>query len=138
MTNRSEYKEALSRLDKDTRVCIKHLERLINDKFVAVLRAQQPLPRVNLTNIESTLDSLQKQIDGLRSKVDVSYDFVKEFDRQEQYLKKLAKNADEILEDMKIHFEQLYKSGYYKEGERRKIREEKLLENLKSEWTYKR
>ncbi|GAH61803.1 unnamed protein product, partial [marine sediment metagenome] len=32
MTSRYEYKEALGRLDKDTRICFKYLEKLINDK----------------------------------------------------------------------------------------------------------
>lgn len=130
MTNRSEYKEALGRLDKDTRVCIKYLERLINDKFNAVLGAQQPAPRVDLSKIESTLDSLQKQIDGLRPKVDAAHSFVQEHDDQEKYLKKLTKNAETILGEMKQHFEDLYKSGYYSEGTRRKIRDEGLIEKL--------
>ncbi len=129
MTNRHEYKEALGRLDKDTRVCIKYLERLIDDKFNAVLGAHQPAPRVNLSNIESTLDSLQKQVDGLRPKVDVAHSFVQEHDDQEKYLKKLTKNAEEVLDGVKQHFEELYNSGYYKEGTRRKIREEGLIEN---------
>ena len=129
MTNRHEYKEALGRLDKDTRVCIKYLERLINDKFNAVLGAQQPPPRVNLSKIESTLDSLQKQLDGLRPKVDAAHSFAQEHDEQEKYLKKLTKNAEEILDGVKQHFEELYDSGYYSEGTRRKIRDEGLIEN---------
>ena len=127
MTSRSEYKEALGRLDKDTRVCIKYLERLINDKFNAALGAQQPPPRVNLSKIESTLDSLQKQVDGLRPKVDAAHDLVKEHEDQEKYLKKLTKNAEEILDGLKQHFEELYNSGYYSEGTRRKIRDEGLI-----------
>jgi len=129
MTNRHEYKEALGRIDKDTRVCIKYLERLINDKFNAVLGAQQPPPRVNLSKIESTLDSLQKQVDGLRPKVDAAHSFVQVHDEQEKYLKKLTKNAEEILDGVKQHFEELYDSGYYSEGTRRKIRDEGLIEN---------
>jgi len=130
MTNRHEYKEALGRLDKDTRVCIKYLERLINDKFNAALGVQQPPPRVNLSKIESTLDSLQKQIDGLRPKVDAANIFVQEHDEQEKYLKKLTKNAETIQDEMKQHFEELYKSGYYSEGTRRKIRDEGLIDQI--------
>ncbi|GAG69360.1 unnamed protein product, partial [marine sediment metagenome] len=107
MTNRSDYKEALGRLDKDTRVCIKYLERLINDKFNAVLGAQQSPPRVNLSKIESTLDSLQKQIDGLRPKIEAGYTLSQEHDGQEKYLKKLTKNAEEVLDGVKHHFEEL-------------------------------
>ena len=129
MTNRSDYKEALGRLDKDTRICIKYLERLINDKFNAILSVQQPSPRVNLSKIESTLDSLQKQVDGLRPKVDAAHSFVQEHDDQEKYLKKLTKNAEEVLDGVKHHFEERYDSGYYSEGTRRKIREEGLIEN---------
>ena len=130
MTNRSEYKEALGRLDKDTRVCIKYLERLINDKFNAVLGAQQPPPRVNLSKIESTLDSLQKQIDGLRPKVDAAHSLVQEHDEQEKYLKNLTKKAEEVFDGVKQHFEELYKSGYYSEGTRRKIRDEGLIDQI--------
>ena len=127
MTNRSEYKEALGQLDKDTRVCIKYLERLINDKFNASLRAQQPPPRVNLSKVDSKLDSLQKQLDGLRPKVDASHSLFLEHDDQEKYLKKLAKNAEEILDGLQQHFDELYESGYYSEGTRRKIRDEGLI-----------
>jgi len=127
VTNRQGYKEALGQLDKDTRVCIKYLEKLIDDKFNATLRTQQPSPRVDLSKIESNLDSLQKQIDGLRSKVDAAYSLVQEHDEQEKYLKKLTKNAEEILDGLKQHFEELYNSGYYSEGTRRKIRDEGLI-----------
>ncbi len=129
MTNGSEYKEALGRLDKDTRVCIKYLERLINDKFNAALVIQQPSPRVNLSKIESSLDSLQKQIDGLRPKVDAANSLVQDHDEQEKYLKNMTKKAEEILEGVKQHFEELYDSGYYSEGTRRKIRGEGLIGN---------
>ena len=131
MTNRSEYKEALGRLDRDIRVCIKYLERLINDKFNAAISIQQSPPRVNLSKIESTLDSLQKQIDGLRPKVDAAHSLVQEHDDQEKYLKKMTKKAEEILEGVQRHFEDLYKSGYYSEGTRRKIRDEGLIKKLK-------
>jgi len=127
VTNRSEYKEALGRLDRDTRVCIKYLERLINDKFNEALRTQQPPPKVNLSKIESNLDSLQKQIDGLRPKVDAAHSLVQEHDEQEKYLKDMTKKAEEILEGLQQHFEELYKSGYYSEGTRRKIRDEGLI-----------
>jgi len=131
VTNRSEYKEALGRLDRDIRVCIKYLERLINDKFNAAISIQQPPPRVNLSKIESTLDSLQKQVDGLRPKVDAAHSLVQEHDDQEKYLKNMTKKAEEILDGVKQHFEELYKSGYYSEGTRRKIRDEGLIEKLK-------
>jgi len=130
MTNRHEYKEALGRLDKDTRVCIKYLERLINDKFNTALMTQQPPPKVNLLKIESTLDSLQKQIDGLRPKVDAAHSLVQEHDEQEKYLKNLTKKAEEVFDRVKQHFEDLYKSGYYSEGTRRKIRDEGLIDQI--------
>ncbi|GAH35553.1 unnamed protein product, partial [marine sediment metagenome] len=90
---------------------------------------QQTPPRVNLSKIESTLDSLQKQIDGLRPKIEAGYTLSQEHDGQEKYLKKLTKNAEEVLDGVKHHFEELYDSGYYSEGTRRKIREEGLIEN---------
>jgi len=127
VTNRSEYKEALGWLDKDIRICLKYLEKLINDKFNAALVTQQPPPKVNLSKIESKLDSLQKQIDGLRPKVDAAHSLVQEHDEQEKYLKNMTKKAEEILEGLQQHFEELYKSGYYNEGTRRKIRDEGLI-----------
>ncbi len=127
MTNNSKYKEALGRLDKDTRVCIKYLENLINEKFNASLRTQQPSPSVNLSKIESSLDSLQKQIDGLRPKIDAAHSLVQEHDEKEQYLNTLTEKAEKMFDMMKEHFEELYKSGYYSEGTRRKIRDEGLI-----------
>lgn len=132
MTSRYEYKEALGCLDKDTRICFKYLEKLINDKFNAAIAAYQPpAPNFDLSKIESQLDSLQKQIDGLRPKVDAYNELVKEYDARERYLKKLAKNVEGILDEMKRHFEELYRSGHWSEGTRRKIREEGLLKELR-------
>ncbi len=131
MTNRHDYKEALGRLDKDIRVCIKYLEGLIDEKFKLALKVKQPPtppnPKVDFSKIESTLDSLQKQFDGLRPKVDETYSFIQEHDEQEKYLKKLTKDAEEVLDGMIEHFKELYDSGYYREGMKRKFREEGLI-----------
>ena len=127
MTASSKYKEALGRLNQDTRVCIKYLENLINDKFNVALRTQQAPPRVNLSKIESSLDSLQKQIDGLRPKIDAAHNLVQEHDEHEKYLNTLTEKAEKTFDLMKEHFEELYSSGYYSEGMRRKMREEGLL-----------
>ena len=129
MTNRSEYKEALGRLDKDTRVCIKYLENLINDKFNVALRVQQPASMVDLSKIESRLDSLQKQIDGLRPKIEGGYKIALEHDEHEKYLKTLTKKAELVFDELGKHFDELYKSGYYSEGKKRKIRDEGLRLN---------
>ncbi|GAI74830.1 unnamed protein product, partial [marine sediment metagenome] len=116
------------KLDKATRVCTKYLERLIDKKFQLALKVKQPsTPRVDLSKIEVKLDSLQKQIDGLKPKIDASYSFVQERDEREIYLNALTEKAEKIIDDMKEHFEELYKSGYYKEGQKRKIREEGLF-----------
>jgi len=128
MTSRYKYKEALGRLDKDTRICFKYLEKLINDKFNAAIAAYQPpAPRAGLSKFESRLDSLQKQIDGLRPKIEAGYKLAQDHDEQEKYLKNLTKKAEAIYDELKVHFEKLYKSGYYSEGTRRKIREDGLL-----------
>ena len=128
MTNRAEYKEALSALDRNIRLCLLYLEKIIDDKFKIVLTTRKPDLKPDLSKIENKLDSLQKQIDGLRLKVDESYSFIKEHDDQENYLINLADKAEEVLTEAKTHFEELYKSGYYKEGVKRKIREEGLIE----------
>jgi len=132
MTNRAEYKEALSAIDRNTRLCLLYLEKIIDDKFKIVLttRKQPPDSKPDLSKIENKLDSLQKQIDGLRVKVDESYSFIKEHDDQENYLINLAEKAEEVITEAKTHFEELYKSGYYKEGIKRKIREEELIKKL--------
>ena len=128
MMSRYAYKEALGRLDKDTRICFKYIEKLINDKFnTAIAAYQPPAPRAGLSKIESRLDSLQKQIDGLRPKVDAAYDLVKEHGEDEKYMKRLAKNAEATVGEMRQYFMELYKSGYFSEGKRRKIREEGLI-----------
>ena len=128
MTNRPEYKEALSRLDKDTRVCIKYLEELIEERFQLALNAKQPpAPKVDFSKLESKLDSLQKQIDGLRPKIDEAYSLVQEHEDHEKYLKKLTKKAEEVVDEMKERFEELYNSGYYREGVKREIRDEGLF-----------
>ena len=133
MVNRSDYKNALKRIDKDIRVCIKYLEGLMDEKFKLAMQVKQPwAPRaskVDFSRLESKDDSLQKQINGLRKKVDAAYSFVQEHDDQEKYLKKLTKNVEEIADDMKQHFEELYHSGYYSEGKKRRLREEGLIKN---------
>jgi len=129
MTSKYEYKEALGRLDKDTRVCFKYLEKLIIDKFNASLGAQQlPSPRVDLSRLERKDESLQKQIDGLRPKVEAGYTLAQGHEETEKYLVNLAKKVEFVLDQYHTHFEDLYKSGYYKEGARRKIRKEGLLD----------
>ncbi len=129
MTSKYEYKEALGRLDKDTRVCFKYLEKLIIDKFNASLGAQQPpSPRVDLSRLERKDESLQKQIDGLRPKVEAGYTLAQGHDEREKQVQKIITNAEEVFAGMKEHFEGLYRSGYYSEGKRRKIREGGLLD----------
>ena len=130
MTNRAEYKEALSAIDRSTRLCLLYLEKIIDDKFKIVLTTRKPDLKPDLSKIENKLDSLQKQIEGLRVKVDESYSFIKEHDGQENYLKNLAEKAEEVIIETKKHFEELYNSGYYKEGIKRKIREEELIKKL--------
>lgn len=131
-TKRAEYKEALSAVDRNTRLCILYLEKIIDAKFKAELtsRTRRSYSKPDLSKIEVKLDSLQKQIDGLRVKIEESYSFVKEHDEQEKYLINLADKAEKVLTEAKKHFEELYKSGHYKEGNRRKIREEGLIKRL--------
>lgn len=132
MTNRSEYKDNLSRIDKDTRICILYLERLIEEKFQMALKIQQPpAPQIDFSKLDSKDDSLQKQIDGLRLKVDAAYSLVQEHDEHEKYLKELNKKAEDLFDEIKKHFEELYKSGHYREGIKRKIRDEGLLSKKK-------
>ncbi|GAH69980.1 unnamed protein product [marine sediment metagenome] len=127
VTNRAEYKEALSAIDRNTRICLLHLEKTIDDKFKTVLTTRRPDSKPDLSSIEAKLDSLQKQIDGLRPKVDAAYELAKDHDEREKYLEKLVKKADEMLEGIKEHFEELYKSGYYTKEQKRKIRKEGLI-----------
>ena len=128
MPTKQDYDVALGQLEKPTRVCILYLEKLIDEKFNIALRFQQPAPpRVDLSKIESTLDSLRKQINGFRPKIEAGYKLSQEHEEQEKYLKGLTKRAEEVLDGVKQHFEELYKSGYYREGQKRKIREEGLI-----------
>ncbi len=130
MMSKYEYKEALGRLDKDTRVCFKYLEKLIIDKFNASLGVQQlSSPRVDLSRLERKYESLQKQIDGLRPKIEAGYTLAQGHEETEKYLVNLAKKVELVLDQYQTHFKDLYDSGYYKEGARRKIRKEGLIEN---------
>lgn len=132
MTNRSEYKENLSRLDKDTRICLLFLERLIEERFQLAMKAKQPsAPKIDFSKFKSKDDNLQKQIDGLRPKIEATYELAKNYYEKEKYLKDLAKKAEEVLDELKKHFEELYNSGYYREGVKRKIRDEGLFRSKK-------
>jgi len=132
MTNRSEYKDALGRLDKDTRRCLLYLEGLMEEKFKLAMKVKQPpTPKADFSKIESQMDSLRKQIEGLRPKIEAGYKLAQEHDEQEKYLKNLTRKAEEMFDGMKEHFEDLYNSGYYREGTRRKIRDDGLLRRLK-------
>jgi len=126
--NRAEYKEALSAIDRNTRLCLLHLEKTMDNKFKTTLTIRKPDSKPDLSKIEAKLDSLQKQIDGLRPKVDLAYELAKNHEGQEKYLEKLTKKAEKLFDEIKKHFEELYDSGYYREGIKRKIREEGLIE----------
>ncbi len=76
-----------------------------------------------LAEIEVRLDSLQKQIDGLRVKVEKAEDLVQYHETQETYLKNLADTAQELIDETNRYFKDLYDSGQYKEGTKRKFRE---------------
>lgn len=129
MPTKHEYKAALKRLDTDTRICLLYLEGLIETRFKTALAAQQPpAPKADLSKIESQLDSLQKQFNGLRPKILAGYRLSQEHDEQEKYLERLTKTAEIALDDMKKYFEERYKSGHFSEGTRRKIRAEGLID----------
>lgn len=127
MTNRAEYKEALSAIDRNTRICLLYLEKTMDDKFKTALTTRKPGSRQDLSSIEAKLDSIQKQIDGLRPKVDAAHELAKDHDEREKYLKTMTEKAEKLFDEMKKHFEELYKSGYYSLGTRRKIRDEGLI-----------
>ncbi|GAH96152.1 unnamed protein product [marine sediment metagenome] len=63
----------------------------------------------------------------LQGKVSIICSECGNHDEREKYLEKLVKKADEMLEGMKEHFEELYKSGYYTKEQKRKIRKEGLI-----------
>jgi len=128
LTNKAEYKEALSAVDRNIRLCLLYLESVIEEKFTLALQVKQPsTPKVDFSRLESRDDSLQKQIDGLRVKVDLAQELVKDHEDQEKYLKNLTKDAEEVLNGMIEHFKELYDSGYDREGMKRKFREEGLI-----------
>jgi len=128
MPTKHEYKAALKRLDKDIRVCFLYLEGLIETRFKTAIATQQPpAPKADLSKIESRLDSFRKKLDGLRPKIDAGHKLSQEHDEQEKYLVELAKKVELVLEQYQAHFKELYDSGYYPEGKKRKIRAEGLL-----------
>lgn len=136
MTTKAEYKEALKGLDRNIRVCIKYLEGQIDEKFSLALKARQPMPskssKVDFSRLESKDDSLQKQINGLRKKMDSVHTHVQEHDKSELSIKLLIKKAEQVLTEINGQFEELYHSGYYSEGTKRKIRDAGLIKRKKS------
>ncbi len=128
MSKETRYKMALGELDPNIRSALLYLESLVQAKHMEALSAIPQTKSLDTSSIMVSIDSLQKQIDGLRQKVDAAYDLVQSHDDKEKYLKKLAKNIELVLEEMKKQFEERYKSGYYSEGTRRKIREEGLFD----------
>ena len=130
MTDRAIFKNQLSQVDRHTRICLLYLEDTMNQKFSLALKVKQPkIPKVDFSKLESQLDSLQKQINGLRVKVDFAHAFANEYDDAETFLKELVAKADQILDENKLFFKRLYKSGFFKEGQKRKIRDQGLLKN---------
>ena len=126
--NRSEYKEALGQIDKNTRKCILHIEDLINEKFKIALQVKQPkIPKIDFSKFDMKYDSLQKQIDGIRVKVNEAHDHAQNHEHYEIYMKSIINKAEMILDQLQGHFKELYESGYYSEGTKRKIRSEGLI-----------
>ncbi len=129
MPTEQDYDAALGKLDKPTRVCILFLEQLIVEKFNMVLSLQQPpAPQVNLSKIETTLDSLQKQINGLRPKVEAGYKLALDHPEQEKYLKRLTKKTEEFILEAQSQIRKRYEAGDYPEGERRRLRKTGILD----------
>ena len=135
MTSKHEYKTALKRLDKDIRVCFLYLEGLIEERFTTAIATQQPpsAPRGDLREIKSALDSLQKQINGLRPKIEAGYKLALDHPEQEKYLKRLAKKTEEFIVGVQSQIKERYDAGEYSEGERRKLRKTGLLDIKKEE-----
>ena len=131
MTNKAEYKEALSEVDRNIRLCLLYLEGLIEEKFKLAMKVKQPptppTPKVDFSKIESNLDSLQKQIDGLKKKADAAQSLVQSHDKDEKFLKNLVKKADVVLGEVRSLFDELYASGFFKEGQRRRLRDAGLI-----------
>lgn len=115
-------------MDKNTRKCFLHLEGLMIEKFKLALNIKQPQPpKVDLSRLESKADSLQKQINGLRSKVDIAYNHTKKHHENEIFLKNMIIKADQVLGEVRLLFDELYASGFFKEGQKRRIRDEGLI-----------
>jgi len=129
---RSEYKDALGQIDKNTRKCILHIEDLINEKFKISLQVKQPkIPKIDYSRFDGRYDSLQKQIDGIRVKVDEAHDHAQNHEHDEIYMKSIINKAELILDQLQGLFKELYESGYYREGIKRKIRSEGLIRSEK-------
>lgn len=131
MTDKTEYKQELSKLDRSTRLCLLYLEKTMDERFKLALQVKKPkIPKVDFSKIESKLDSLQKQIEGLRVKVNYNHAFTQEYDNAEIFLKSFVKEANEVLDEVTKIYQALYKSKYFKkEGIRRQIREMGLIKN---------
>jgi len=129
MSKETRFKMVLGELDPNVRTAILYLESLVHEKHRDALSVIPQTKPTDNSAILMKIDSLQKQIDGLRPKVEAAYSFTKEYDNAEIFLKVLIKKADVVLDDVKSLFDELYASGFFKkEGTRRKIRDEGLID----------
>lgn len=67
MVSRRNFKDSLREMDKPTRMAFLFLEEQINDKTRPIAPLQPKPQTPNLSSMELKLDSLQKQVDGLKA-----------------------------------------------------------------------
>ena len=60
--------------------------------------------------------------------MDAAHTHVQKHDEDKIFLKTLTKKADVVLGDVKSLFDELYASGFFKEGQKRRIRDEGLMD----------
>lgn len=128
MTSRAAFKRELKKIDRSTRLCLLYLENTIDEKFKLALKVKTPvIPKVDFSLLEPQFDSLQKQINGLRQKVDIAQKHILIHDESEKAIKILVSRADQVLDQVQKQFKEIYDSGYYSEGMKRKIRDAGLI-----------
>lgn len=123
MSKEARYKAALRDLEPNTRTAILYLEALIREKHWEALAATPRTKPLDTSRIIVRLDSLQKQIDGLKDRVKDLKDFRDTAAIREELVERAARHAEELFKTLNDLVKFLRDQGYFKEGELRKMRD---------------
>jgi len=95
------FKNALSELDSNQRICLLYLERMIKEHYKKALKAIPSIKQVDLSILDTKFDNLQKQIDKIKSKNEDIYNYIQELDDFRKTLIVLFNDNLEMIQQLK-------------------------------------